>query len=77
MAKCERREIPQPTHEYVLTLTEDEAQVVMATLSVVALGGKWGTHIDTVYNAMRKGLGVTWYRDLRCEAHGTVILEDR
>lgn len=39
MAKCEKREIPQPKHEYVLTLTEREAKLVKElALSVYGKG---------------------------------------
>lgn len=35
MAKCERKEIPQPKYEYVLTLTEREA------LALAEIGYSW------------------------------------
>lgn len=43
MAKCEKREIPQPKHEYVLTLTEREAFALRSLLYCHVGGGSEGT----------------------------------
>jgi len=53
MAKCERKEIPQPKCEYVLTLTEREARAVCSLLGngKGSPDGPW-LETDRVFSAL-------------------------